>query len=130
MRSILVASLLLVPSLFPAAANASQPASDSSTSTPAIRVSTGVVAPKILSSTYISIPPSPLDQTVPSEATLVLSLNVDEQGKAQDVQVVKSDYKQLDNRVAEAVRHLRFSPAKLDDQAVATDLNLTVVVQH
>jgi TonB family protein len=130
MRRILAASLLLVPSLIPSAASATQPASDSSDSTPALRISTGVVAPKVLSTTDLALPDAILNHFIPSEATVVLTLNVDEQGKAQDVQVVQSANKMLDERVADAVRKFRFSPAMLDNQAVSSDLKLTVELER
>ena len=130
MRRILATSLLLLPSLFPAAALATQPADDSSTPTPALRVSTGVTAPKILDATDIHLSPDNFDRLVPSEATIVLSLNVDEDGKPQDVQVVKSVNKMLDQRVLDAVRRFRFKPATLDDERVPVDMTLNVVVKR
>lgn len=130
MRRILVASLMLLPSLFPAAAHATQPADDSSTPTPAPRVSTGVTGPSILDASNVHLSPNAFDQIIPSEATVVLSLNVDENGKPQDVQVVKSVNKMLDERVLDAVRQFHFSPAKLDNEPVPVDLTLNVVVKH
>jgi TonB family protein len=130
MRRILVASLMLLPSLFPAAVNASQPADDSSTPTPALRVSTGVTGPKILDPTDIHLTPDTYNRLVPSDATIVLSLNVDENGKPQDVQVVKSVNKMLDERVIDAVRQFHFKPATLDEQPVPVDMTLNVVVKR
>jgi TonB family protein len=130
MRRILIASLMLVPSLFPAAVLASQPADDSSTPTPVPRVSTGVTGPKILDARNVHLTTDTFDRLIPSEATVVLSLNVDEKGKAEDVQIVKSVNKMLDERVVDAVRQFRFSPAKLDDQPVPVDLTLNVVVKR
>lgn len=130
MRRIIVASLLLAPSLFPAAVSASQPAEDSSTGNPAPRVSTGVTEPRILDARTMHLDPYAFDQIVPSEATFVLSLNVDKKGHAQDVQIVKSANRILDERVLDAVRQFRFSPATLDDQPVPVDLTLNVVVKR
>ena len=130
MRHILATSLLLLPSLFPAAALATQPADDSSTPTPALRISSGVSKPVLLNSSVVHIAPSAFDQLIPNDSTIVLSLNVDEMGKAQDVQVVKSVNKMLDARVLEAVRQFHFTPARLDDQPVPVDLTLNVVVKH
>jgi TonB family protein len=130
MRHTLVASLLLLPSLFPAAALATQPADDSSTPTPALRVSTGVIGPFILDVPNVHLSPNAFDQVIPNDATVVLSLNVDEKGKAQDVKVVKSVNKILDERVIEAVRESRFKPAKLDNEPVPVDLTLSVEVKR
>ena len=60
----------------------------------------------------------------------IAKLNVDENGNAQNVQVIKSPSPVLDAPVAAAVRQFRFRPATLDNQPVATDLTLTVVVAH
>jgi|SRR5271168_3078297 len=129
MRSILAASLLLSPMLYAASAVASQPKTD--TSAPQERrVSTGITAPVILDSTNLHIPASALDRTIPSESTLVLALNVDEKGNPQNVHVVHSGSPDLDARVVAAVRQSHFRPARLDNQAVATDVNLVVTVQR
>jgi TonB family protein len=130
MRRILLANLLLLPSLFPAAVNASQPADDASTPTPALRVSTGVTGPSILDARKLRLSHNVFDRTIPSEATVVLSLNVDETGKPQDVQVVKSVNKMLDERVIDAVRQFHFKPATLDEQPVPVDMTLNVVVKR
>jgi len=129
MRRILVASLLLLPSLFPAAASASKPADDSS-STPSLRVSSGVTNPVLLNAGDVHIAANVRDRIIPNEATVVLSLNVDENGRPQDVQIVKSVNKMLDERVMEAVRQFHFNPARLNDQPVPVDLTLNVVVKR
>jgi len=130
MRRIVLASVLLLSSLFPAAVNASQPADDSSNPTPVPRVSTGVTEPVLLNAAHVHLTPNMFDRLNLNEATVVLSLNVDEKGKAQDVQVVKSVNKMLDERVISAVRQIQFSPAKLDDQTIPMDLTLNVVVKR
>jgi len=130
MRRILLASLLLLSSLFPAAVNASQPADDSSNPTPVPRVSTGVIEPVLLNAHNVHLTPSMFGLLNPSEETVVLSLNVDEKGKPQDVQIVNPTNKILDQRILEAVRQFHFSPAKLDDQPVPVDLTLNVVVKR
>jgi len=61
---------------------------------------------------------------------VVLELNLDEQGKPEDIQVVKSVNPTLDADVVDAVRQFRWRPAKLDHQPVATDLTLKVVVKR
>jgi TonB family protein len=130
MRRILLASLLLLSSLFPAAVNASQPADDSSNPTPVPRVSTGVTEPVLLNAAHVHLTPNMFDLLNPSEETVVLSLNVDEKGKPQDVQIVKPANKILDERVLEAVRQFHFKPASLDGESVPADLTLNVVVKR
>jgi TonB family protein len=127
MRRILVATALLSPLFLSAAALASQPVTDDSTSTPARPLSTGVKQAHILYAPEITIPAS---ASLPENAEFVLHLNVSQDGKAEDVQVLKSASANLDAPVAAAVRQFRFRPATLDKQPVATDMTLTVVVQH
>lgn len=130
MRSILAASLLLSPMLYVAPAIASQPKTDAVGTTQDRRVSTGVTSPVVPEFTTLHIPASALDQTVPSQATVELALNVDEKGNAKNVRVVRSANPDLDYRVVQAVRQSHFRPAKLDNQAIAVDVDLVVQVQR
>lgn len=129
MRSILAASLLLSPMLYAASAVASQPNTDS-TAAQERRVSTGLTAPAVLESAKIHIPADALDSTIPSESTVVVGLNVDSKGNPQNVHVVRSSSPGLNDRVVAAIRQTHFTPAKLNNQPVARDLNLVVTVQH
>jgi TonB family protein len=128
MRRILAASVLISPLFLSAAALASQPVTDASASTRPI--STGVKPARVLQTPRIYLTPSAATETLPYNAEVVLKLNVDEKGQAQDVQVVKSVSPYLDEPVADAVRQTRFRPATLDNQPVATDMTLTVFVQQ
>jgi len=110
MRRIFITSALLSPLLFSAAALATPPAT-------------------VLSSTDITLSSFAQD-AAPQNAEVVLSLNVDENGKAQDVQVVKSANHFLDEPVAAAVRQFRFRPTMLDNKPVTSDMTLTIFVQH
>ena len=127
MRRILAASILLSPLFFTALAVASTPANDASASTPARPVSTGVIPAHVLYSTGIELPST---ASIPNDAEVVLELNVGEDGKARDIEVVKSINPQLDAPVVAAVRKFRFSPAKLDNQAISVPLSLTIMVQR
>lgn len=129
MRRIVITSLLLSPLFLSAAALAIQPSTDAPASTPARPLSTGVKPAHVLYSPNIALTPNQTE-TLPYNAEVVLTLNVDENGKAQDVQVVKSPNQFLDEPVADAIRETRFSPATLDRQPVATPMTLTVVVRH
>lgn len=129
MRRILATSVLLSPLFFSAAVFASQPIDDASAPTPARPLSTGVKPAHVLYSPNVELPSATVE-TLPYDAEVILKLNVDENGQAQDVQVVKSPSPLLDEPVAELVRQSRFRPATLDNQPVATPMTLTVVVQH
>src|SRR5580658_7724522 len=101
MRRILIASVLLSPLFFTAAAIASQPVADDAASTP---VSTGVKPAQILSSVPVEIPTVTPDIAAFHQAEVVLSLKVDEAGKPTDVQITKSPSASLDEAVLAAVR--------------------------
>jgi len=133
MRRILAASLLLSPMLFAASAIASQPASEDSTPNKAVRISSGVTPPKITYAPHSIVNPSDLlSSTIPQDTQVELKLTVDKAGVAKDIQVVKSAvnsaYVQLDERVLDAVRQMRFTPARLDDEAIEYPLSLKVEV--
>jgi len=130
MRRTHVASLLLFPLLFTAAAVASSPATDASASTGVRPVSTGVIPPQVIYSTDVELPNDGTVEQLPNDTEVVLHLNVDETGKAQDVQVVKSLYPKLAPHVVDAVRQFRFRPAKLDNQTIPVDMELTLQLKR
>jgi TonB family protein len=129
MRRILAFSVLIAPLFISAAALASQPVTDASASTTTRPLSTGVTPARVVYSTNVALTPAAVE-TLPYDAEVVVKLNVDENGKAQDIQVVKSPSHYLDSPVATAVRQFKFQPATLDNQPVAADLTLTVVLAH
>jgi TonB family protein len=127
MRRILVASILLSPLFITATAVASKPASDATASTEVRPISTGVVPAKVISLIDVQVPAT---TTIRNDAQVVLQLNIDQKGKAHDIEVVKSLNPELDGPVVAAVRGFRFRPATLDNQAVPVSMSLTVRVQH
>ena len=129
MRKLLVASLLLSPVLYVASAVAATPKTDASDAQ--IRqVSTGITTPAVLDSASIHIPGATLDRTGPNGAKVVLALNVDAKGNAQNVRVVQSVNPELDARVVTAVRQSYFHPATVDHHAVPVKVDLVVSVQR
>ena len=128
MRRILAATVLASPFFLSAAAIAAPPVTDATTSTPARPLSTGVKPAQILYTPNVDLSPAALE-TLPAGAEVVLTLNVDEKGRAQDIAVVKSPSHYLAGPVAQAVSHYRFRPATLDNQPVPIDMNWTVEVE-
>ena len=127
MRRILATSLLLPSLILPAAAKASQPADDVTAQTPKVRVSTGVIAPEVLGS-HLTIPVNAIDGPVPGNGEVGLTLTVDENGRPENIKVVKSLSPTWDARVSDAVSRFHFKPGTVDEQPVAVDLNLTVSI--
>ena len=128
MRRILIASALLSPLVFSAAAVASTPATDVTATTQVRPVSTGVKSAHVISSVNIQLPSTP-DASYLNGAEVVVHLNVDPSGKPQDLQVIKTPSVALNAPVLEAVRQFRFEPATVNNQIVSQPLTLTVVVQ-
>ena len=129
MRPNLIASLLLSPMLVSASAIASQPKSDAPAPAEYHRISTGIAAPAMIDESSFRIPADVLGQSA-GNAQVVLSLNVDEKGNAQNVRVVKSVNPSLDSRVVAAVMQSHFRPATLNHQPIAIDMDLTVSVKR
>jgi hypothetical protein len=131
MRRILFVSLMLVPSLFPAAAVASTPNDDSSVPTQVRRVSTGVTDPVLRKTAEVELPPfGDFDQPASKGAEFVLDLSVDQYGKPRDIKIVDSANPELDQYVIDAVREFRWLPATLDARAIPSDLTLKVKLQY
>lgn len=128
MRLTHVASLFLAPALMAVPAVASATKTDATT-TQNLRISTGVAAP-VLESSAIQIPPGMLSHAFIGEATVVVSLYVDEKGHAESVRVVKSAGQDIDDRVVAGVLHSKFRPARLDNNAIPLEMSLVVRVQR
>ncbi len=58
--------------------------------------------------------------------SFVISLVVDEQGKAQKVAMVRGIGKEIDRHVIEAVQQYRFKPAMRNGKPVAVKLNIEI----
>jgi TonB family protein len=151
MRLNFLATLVLAPALLHAQAYQQQnagtlearavaPAALSSASSPAAasaaptnktyQVSTGVVEPQIVKQAPVVLDGLKLDWEHPQDNKVVLALAIDEKGTVQNLTVLKSYNKALDERVVEAVRKYEFKPATLDKQPIPVSLELSVVVQQ
>ena len=127
MRSILASGIVLSSLFLPAAASASTPSDDASATARAPRVSTGVIAPTLLEPMVnIRIPADLPQDAIPVDAQVGLTLVVDENGKPQDIRVVKGVNPFWDARVVEAVSKFHYRPGTVDAQPVPVDMNLTV----
>jgi TonB family protein len=123
-----LAAILLTSLLAPAAvyANSSEAAAAGSP----VRITTGVVPPAVLNSGNFTVTSDALAGVGLDKPAVVLALKVNEKGFAENVRVVRSVNPRVDMQVLDAVRSYRFRPATLDQQPVALDLELTVVVQR
>uniref|UniRef100_E6QL68 TonB C-terminal domain-containing protein n=1 Tax=mine drainage metagenome TaxID=410659 RepID=E6QL68_9ZZZZ len=130
MSRILIASLLLSSSVFSASAMASQPITDASTSNAAPTAYSTYSAPRMLSSTDIHISSEDLPEGIPSNASMIVALNVDTDGHAKNVRVVRSFSPEISFRVVEALSHARFQPAILNRHAISAPMTIQVAVQR
>lgn len=141
MNKIFVASLFLSTALLSAQTvtngqgavliasnNTTEPAavSDASISAPARHVSTGVIAPKLISNPVVRVAISDFPSESLVTQHVVVGFRVDEKGVPQNVHLLKSVNQAVDARVLAAVRDYRYEPAQLDGQSVAMDVNLNV----
>lgn len=150
MRRILMSSLFLSTALLHAQANtkgqqvtlearnetasapvaaAPQPAVDVNANVPARRVTTGVMGPKLISRQPLTVSAADFPNQDLEAAQVVLSFRVDTNGTPQNIHILKSVNQSVDERVMTAVRSSRYTPASLDDQNVALDVNLVVNFQ-
>jgi len=128
MRTLSFGTLALASLLIPAAAFASTSPEDASTPANPVRVSTGVVAPKINNAASISLPTEFTGVPLPTDAKIGLKLTVDEQGNARNVKVTKSLNPFWDARIVEAVQKAHYSAGTVSSQPTAMDLNLDVKI--
>ncbi len=128
MRHILTSTVILSSLLLPAAAFASKPADDPAATTPAPRITTGVIGPFLVNSLNLTAPQGPDASFLPADAQVGVSFVVDEKGVPENIQVTKSINPSWDSQVVEAVSKLHYRPARIDDQKIPVDMNLTVVI--
>lgn len=129
MRPMLLVSLLTVPLAIPAAAVASLPATGATASPSLYKSSTGVTPARVIHTARIPIPNSVTINELPSDAKVVLQLQVDRNGDAHGIRVLSSADPFLDLPVMEAVSEFRFRPAMLDHEAVPVKMRLTVKIK-
>ena len=146
MRKALLATLALSPVLLHAQANSpAQPqgsvlesrlaapnaiGSSAARTTP-VRISTGVVAPKLIH--VIDVSSTGEDWawrfSGPNKVAVV-SMLVDEKGVPSNLKIVRSAGVDLDANVLAAVKQYRFRPGTLDHAPVAVPVNLEVTIQN
>ena len=130
MRYIVASTILLSSMLLPAVANASSSTDDATAPTSNLRVSTGVIAPRLARSLVIDVPDTLSRSFLPMDTEVGLSLTVDSDGKPENVQVVKPSNPYWDARIVEAVQKAHFRPGSIDHPPIPVDVNLTVLVAH
>ncbi|HEY8997699.1 MAG TPA: energy transducer TonB [Edaphobacter sp.] len=144
MRKAILASLALSPVLLHAQAKSpAQPknvlesrlaapaelsgAGDRTTSTKALRISTGVVAPKLIHSIDVPLDNySSLSYSGPRH--VVVGMIVGKDGVPSNLRIVESAGPLIDKNVLAAVSQYRFTPGTVSNQAVEIPLNLDITL--
>jgi TonB family protein len=93
------------------------------------RVSTGVIAPKLIYKVDVvadTVSARPLN----NETTVVVAMIVDKTGRPSDLKIVKSAGPSVDANVLNAVSQYRFTPGMVSNQPIATPLNLELVISN
>jgi len=153
MRKVIVAALALTPMLLHAQANS--PAQTQTSGTPTtlqsklvqpkelnaseadhgtahaapLRISTGVIAPKLISTVQIESDSDFVPQGFTIERKAVVGMVVDASGKPSDLKIVQSVNPVMDKNVLAAVSRYRFAPGTLDGQPTSVPVNLEVVLR-
>jgi hypothetical protein len=119
-RKIFTAALVLSPTLLHA--QASPPGQRNAP----IRLSTGIVAPQLVSTSDIPWDTEP----TATQKTIIVHMTVDASGKPVNLSVVRSINPAMDSRVLQSVSQYRFKPGTLDNTPQAIPLNLEIVVRN
>jgi TonB family protein len=94
------------------------------------RISTGVKAPKLISTVDVTdVSELPTSFAI-QDKTVVVSMIVHEDGKPSDLAIVRSVGAALDKNVLAAVSQYRFKPGTLDNQPTAVPVNLEITLIH
>jgi len=121
---VLQASLVQPKGLMMGAAEAEDRAN---ATTGAVRVSTGVVAPKLIHT--VDIEANTISAQSGPRAAVVLMM-VDTTGKPSDLKIVQSAGAAMDRDVLAAVSKFRFQPGTLDGQKASIPVHLEITIQQ
>lgn len=124
MRKVMLAALALPSFMLHAQAN--PPATTMAVSAESVhRVSTGVVAPKLIRSSDF-VADAQAREWIANGSKFVVSMVVDPAGKPTDLKVVQSSFVGLDQAVLASVSQYRFAPGTVNNQPVAVPLTLEI----
>jgi TonB family protein len=94
------------------------------------RVSTGVIAPKLIYKVDVIADSTGTARIMGNECTVVVGMVVDKTGKPSDLKIIKSAGPGVDASVLTAVSQYRFTPGTVSNQPIATPLNLELVISN
>ena len=144
MRKALLATFLLSPVLLSAQANSPAPSQVALAARPAspaelgaaadrgtatnkpLRISTGVIAPKLIHSVSVNSDATRPWTDVATNKSVTVGMIIDQTGKPTDLKIIKSAGPVVDHNVLEAVIQYRFQPGTVSNQPIDFPLNLEI----
>ena len=124
------ASLTLQSKLEPKAFHAPETNPGAASTTPPIRISTGVTAPKLIHTVDVEATSDYDAQSFVKDKTVVVAMTVDASGKPSDLKIIESVSPKMDKNVLTAVSQYRFKPGTLDGAPTAIPVNLEVTLHN
>jgi TonB-like protein len=103
-------------------------AADRDSATTPLRISTGVVAPKLTYTTAIASTDEWTTRRSVVDNKVVVEMLVDEKGVPSNLKVVNSIGTEMDKNILAAVGQYRFKPGTLDHKPAAVPLKLEIVL--
>lgn len=94
-----------------------------------LRVTTGVVAPKIVRTVDVTVNEDPMWRFSGKDKKVIVSMTVDKNGKPSDLKIAQSAGTELDEDVLNAVAQYRFKPGTLNNQPTEVPVNLEIIVK-
>jgi TonB family protein len=91
-----------------------------------LRISTGVVAPKLVYSVSVNSDATRPWTDVAANKIVTVGMVVDTEGKPTELKIVRSAGPVVDHNVLEAVSQYRFQPGTVSNQPVSFPLNLEI----
>jgi TonB family protein len=130
MRNITVAILSLSSFMLHAQVNspAQTQVASNGTAPQVRRISTGVVAPKLIYKVDLVADSNGTARLLTDDTKVVVGMIVDTNGKPSDLKILKSAGPVVDASVLTAVSQYRFIPGTVSNQPIATPVDLEVLI--
>ncbi len=113
----------------PAELNGSAGADRGTAPTAALRISTGVGAPKLVHTIDIASDNEWAYTVTGLDRKVVVGMVVDATGKPEDLKIIQSAGAEMDKNVLAAVSQYRFKPGTLNHEPTAVPVNLEIVMR-
>jgi TonB family protein len=94
-----------------------------------VKISTGVVAPKLLHAVEIDHVRATLTKLPGQDSLVVVAMTVDATGKPTNLKVVKGQNAFMDQGVLDTVSQYRYQPGTLDGRAVAVPVTINYTIK-